>query len=29
LIASAYMSLTQMDRDAVYVGRRGVDQGDG
>lgn len=29
LIASAYMSLTQMDRNAVYVGRKGVDQGEG
>lgn len=28
LIASAYMSLTQMDREAIYIGRKGVDQDD-
>jgi hypothetical protein len=28
LMAAAYMSLKQMDRDAVYVGQKGVDQSD-
>lgn len=27
LMAAAYMSLTQMDRDAIYIGQKGVDQG--